>query len=159
MRNVVDESFRHGQNFKIGSFCVIEADVEVGDNVSISNYVMLQKGTKIGNDVHIGPYFRSGGRDVIGNGVIAKIRSTSSPDVVIGDRAFLGPHSLLLHDTRQGVHTPCGLEEDAYIGGGATVMPGVLVGKGATVGVGAVATHDVPEGETVVGVPARKHIR
>ena len=45
--------------------------------------------------------------------------------------------------------------EDAMIGAGATVLPRIRVGRGAVVGAGATVTHDVPEGCTVVGSPAR----
>jgi acetyltransferase-like isoleucine patch superfamily enzyme len=41
------------------------------------------------------------------------------------------------------------------LGVGVSVVPGVRIGAGATVGAGAVVISDVPDGETVVGVPAR----
>jgi len=41
------------------------------------------------------------------------------------------------------------------IGSGAVLIPDVEVGDGATVGAGAVVTRSVPDGATVVGVPAR----
>ncbi len=46
-------------------------------------------------------------------------------------------------------------EDDASIGSGATILCGIRIGKGATVGAGAVVTRDVPPGATVVGNPAR----
>jgi len=43
----------------------------------------------------------------------------------------------------------------AVIGGGATLLPGVVVGEEAVVAAGAVVTRDVAAGSTVMGVPAR----
>lgn len=47
------------------------------------------------------------------------------------------------------------VERRATIGSGATILGGVRIGAGSIVGAGAVVTHDVGEGETVVGSPAR----
>ena len=44
---------------------------------------------------------------------------------------------------------------DVYVGVGASILGGVHVGDGATVGAGAVVIKDVPAGATVVGVPAK----
>jgi acetyltransferase-like isoleucine patch superfamily enzyme len=41
------------------------------------------------------------------------------------------------------------------IGTGATIMPGVEVGEGATVGASSVVTRNVAAGTLVVGSPAR----
>ena len=46
-------------------------------------------------------------------------------------------------------------QNDADIGVGATVLPGVRIGRGAVVGAGAVVSKDVPPYAVVVGVPAR----
>ena len=43
----------------------------------------------------------------------------------------------------------------AWIGGGAIILPGVIIGADATVGAGAIVTRDVPAGATVAGNPAR----
>ncbi len=51
---------------------------------------------------------------------------------------------------------PVRIEDGAWLGAGAIVLPGVTVGRDAIVGAGAVVTKDVPPGETVVGVPARQ---
>jgi acetyltransferase EpsM len=45
--------------------------------------------------------------------------------------------------------------EGAHIGIGASIKPGVKIGKWSVVGAGAVVVNDVPDGVTVVGVPAK----
>ena len=44
---------------------------------------------------------------------------------------------------------------NVWIGGGAILLPGVVVGDDAIVGAGSVVTRDVAAGATVVGNPAR----
>lgn len=50
------------------------------------------------------------------------------------------------------------LADRSYIGAGAKVIGPVTVGVGSSVGANAVVTHDVPDGETWVGVPARPRV-
>jgi serine O-acetyltransferase len=47
------------------------------------------------------------------------------------------------------------LGDDVFIGAGAKIIGPVRVGSGAKVGANAVVVHDVPDGCTVVGIPAR----
>ena len=46
------------------------------------------------------------------------------------------------------------IKDDAWIGAGSIVIPGVTIGEGAVVGAGAVVTEDVSPYTVVVGVPA-----
>jgi acetyltransferase-like isoleucine patch superfamily enzyme len=48
---------------------------------------------------------------------------------------------------------PITIEDGAWIGAGAIVLPGVRVGTGAVVAAGAVVTRDVEPGTIVAGVP------
>ena len=48
------------------------------------------------------------------------------------------------------------IKKGAWIGAGASIMPGVTIGKYAIVGAGSIVTKDVPDYTVVVGVPARK---
>ena len=47
------------------------------------------------------------------------------------------------------------IEENAYIGAGAIILPDVTIGKYAIVAAGAVVNKDVPPHTVVAGVPAR----
>ena len=50
---------------------------------------------------------------------------------------------------------PFVIGDGAWIGAGATILPGVTIGKFAVVGAASVVTHDVGDYEVVVGSPAR----
>ncbi len=47
------------------------------------------------------------------------------------------------------------IEENAWIGIGAIICPGVTIGRNAVVAAGAVVTKDVPDNVVVAGVPAK----
>lgn len=47
------------------------------------------------------------------------------------------------------------VEDDVHIGAGAIALGDITLGRGCTVGAGAVVVKDVPRGVTVAGVPAR----
>ena len=50
---------------------------------------------------------------------------------------------------------PIHIKKGAWIGAGATILPGVTIGEYAIVGASAVVTKDVGDYEVVAGVPAR----
>ena len=50
---------------------------------------------------------------------------------------------------------PVILNDDVFIGRGATILPGVTIGPRAIVGAGAVVSRDVPPNSVVAGNPAR----
>ena len=47
------------------------------------------------------------------------------------------------------------IKKGAWIGAGASILPGVTIGKYAIVGAGAIVTKDVPDYAVVVGIPAK----
>jgi maltose O-acetyltransferase len=50
---------------------------------------------------------------------------------------------------------PILIEDDAWLGGGAIVCPGVTIGRGSVIGAGSVVTRDIPPGVVAVGNPCR----
>jgi UDP-perosamine 4-acetyltransferase len=89
-----------------------------------------------------------------------------NPGAVLGTNVIINTAAIVEHDCALGdeVHVACGaclagrvhVEEGAFIGAGSTVRPKVKIGAHAVVGAGAVVVKDVPPGEVVAGVPARK---
>ena len=85
--------------------------------------------------------------------------------VVIGDGAQIGPtvqiyaadHPRDPEARRAGLEfgRPINIGRNAWIGGGAILLPGVSVGDNAVVGAGSVVTRNVLAGATVAGNPAR----
>jgi len=58
--------------------------------------------------------------------------------------------------SKQGIVTkPVVIEDDVWIGHGASILKGVRVGRGSIIGAGSVVTRDVPPYSIVGGVPAR----
>jgi acetyltransferase-like isoleucine patch superfamily enzyme len=52
-------------------------------------------------------------------------------------------------------HAAITVKDDAWIGAGAILLPGITVGEGAIVGAGSVVTRDVPDWGVAAGIPAR----
>lgn len=75
----------------------------------------------------------------------------------IGHEAVLGAGCVL--NPTVNVSGGAELGDRVLVGTGAQVLQYVAVGADAVVGAGAVVTKDVPEGTTVVGVPARESRR
>jgi maltose O-acetyltransferase len=104
----------------------------IGKNVSINDNLWINaKGSvEIGDNVLIGPY-------VI---IHSANHNFSLRDVPIQNQK---------HTTSKVV-----IEEGVWIGARATILPGVIIGRGAIIAAGAVVNHDVAPYTIVGGVPA-----
>lgn len=86
-------------------------------------------------------------------------------NVIIGDRVSIAPRVTLvtfsapnLSKIRPFVKVVNGkikIENDAWIGAGAIILPDITIGEGAVVGAGAVVKKNVPPYTVVGGVPAK----
>jgi acetyltransferase-like isoleucine patch superfamily enzyme len=83
--------------------------------------------------------------------------------ITIEDHVLIGPrvnivtenHPLDPTDRRALITQPVVIKRNAWIGAGATILPGVTIGENAVVAAGAVVSKDVPANTVVGGVPAK----
>lgn len=104
-----------GKGCIVGDQCILDSrreGIEIGENVNISSNVSFYTDSHDYND----PYFRASSDKVGG--------------IKIGNRAWIGPNSVILH--------------------------GISIGEGAVIAAGSVVTKNVPPYTVVGGIPARK---
>ena len=103
----------------------------------------------------------------IGNDFYANTGLTllDSGGITIGDNVLVGPnvniytnnHPLDADERRTGVeiYQPVVIGNDVWIGGNATLCPGITIGDRAVIAAGAVVTKNVEADSLVGGNPAR----
>ena len=101
--------------------------------------------------IGVGPTIMAGAivnaNAVIGDNVIVNTGAIVEHDCVIGDHTHIATGARLAGGVQVG--------PGSHIGIGAVVRQEIKIGEGAIVGAGAVVVRDVPDFETVIGVPAR----
>lgn len=128
------ETFGHGGTIDIGKQCFI------GENTNIWSASSIKIGDRvlISHDVNI--------HDTNSHSISAASRHQHFLEI------FGAGHPKELPDVPT---KPITIENDAWIGFGATILKGVTIGQGAIVGARTLVTKDVPPYTVVVGNPAR----
>lgn len=148
-----------GNNVFIEDYSTLECTsdnsaIHIGDRSIIRSFATLTSARgkiKIGSDCSVNPY-----TILFGNG-----------DLTIGNWVRIATHVVInpgnhLYDD---IDTPIDLqpftdkgviiEDDVWIGAGATILEGCTIGKGSVIGAGTVVTKSVEPYSVVVGVPGR----
>jgi sugar O-acyltransferase (sialic acid O-acetyltransferase NeuD family) len=86
-------------------------------------------------------------KSTIGNYSIINTSSSIDHECVIGNGVHIGPGAILAGCVD--------IEDYAFIGSNATILPRIRIGKNSIIGAGSVVTKDVPENSIVYGNPAR----
>lgn len=114
---------------------VIHPAALISPSARLSADVQVLAGAVVGPDV------------VLEGGVVVNTRAVVEHDGLVDLYAHVATGAVLAGGVRVGVM--------AHIGAGATVRQKITIGTEAVVGAGAVVVRDVPDGQVVVGVPAR----
>jgi acetyltransferase-like isoleucine patch superfamily enzyme len=114
--------------------------IHVGNHVSLGvrpTLIATRASIRVGDHVMFGP------------GVV--IRGGNHRFDVVGTYIDQIGDELKRPEDDQGVV----IEDDVWVGGGATILHGVTIGRGSVIGAGAVVTKSVPPYSVVAGNPAR----
>jgi len=126
---------------------ITSSQIDESTAVFTSLYINYGKHTKIGKNVFINfncTFLDLGGITIDDNVLIGpnvSLLSEGHP-VSSGDR-----HSLKVRH----IH----IKKNAWIGAGATILQGVIIGENSIVAAGAVVSQDVPDNTIVGGIPAK----
>lgn len=134
-----------GENSLIGDGASIREGCVIGSRCIISRYVTINYNTRIGDRTKIMDATHITGNAVLGDDVFVSTMVGTANDNLIGragysEEQIVGPH----------------ICNKAVIGLGASILPGVHIGEGATVAAGAVVTRSVANSARVAGIPARE---
>lgn len=123
-----------GATFNIGPHVHLGSGrlIKIGSRSGLGRGCRIYGGITIGDDVMLGPNVTT----------LSENHGFADPDVPIGEQ----PSSPL---------SPPRIDDGAWIGAQALILPGRVIGKGAIVGAGAVVTRDVAPFTIVGGNPAR----
>lgn len=120
------------KNVNICNLATFSTKVKLGDNSGIGIKANIAGPCTIGNNVIMGPEVN----------IFTKNHNTDRIDVPIKFQGDTEIKEVIIGD-------------DCWIGCRAIILPGVNIGKGAVIGVGAVVSKDVPDFAVVVGNPGR----
>ncbi len=109
-----------------------------------------------------------GGRHFhIGSGVYSNFNLTLVDDgnIYVGDKVMIGPNVTIttanhpidpeLRSRGLQYNKDVYIGENAWIGAGVVILPGVHIGKNTVIGAGSIVTKDIPDNVIAVGNPCR----
>lgn len=143
-------------------------NVEIsGANVTVGDHLHLICEKRTTTRFCVWPQEGIAGKITIGDHVLLSpgIQLIAARAITIADNCMLAGHVYISDSDWHGLYdrtaqpdsaAPVVLEENSWIGYGATILKGVTIGRNSVVGAGAVVSSSVPAHTVVAGNPARE---
>ena len=113
-------------------------------------------------------YFGNGSQLQLGNHCTLGANVSIPNDTIVGNYSMISRQTFILHGNHrfdnpdipiklQGSYPDKQtiIEDDVWIGGNTTILPGVTIGKESIIGAGSVVSGDIPAGVMAAGNPCR----
>jgi UDP-2-acetamido-3-amino-2,3-dideoxy-glucuronate N-acetyltransferase len=141
----------------------IDEGAFVGKGTKVWHYSHVLKGARIGERCVLGQNVNIDSGAVIGSNVKIQNNVSVYSGVILEDDVFLGPSCVLTNVTnprsqvnRHKLYETTRIRKGATIGANATIVCGIIIGRYAFIGAGAVVTKDVPDYGMVIGNPGKQ---
>ncbi|MCI2417422.1 hypothetical protein MOQ72_08295 [Saccharopolyspora sp. K220] len=147
-----------GAGCDIGHFCVIGEEARLGDGTIVDTYCLVEGGATIGERVVITHRASVGARAVVGDdsvigcSLICERSQVGKNCRVFGDLVHRQLDPTKPWDAPEAEEAAPILEDNVFVGWGATVVGGITIGRGSYVCAGATVTKDISPGQIVTGV-------
>lgn len=149
-----------GNQTIIGTYVVLFRGTSIGDQCLIGDGVNVREECHIGNKTLIGRGVTINYHTSVGNNCKVMDLTNLTGEMTVEDGVFISVHVASTNDNLMGrdpaiSHKGPVIKKGALIGGGVSLLPGVIVHRYAVVGAGSVVTKDIPAKKLAFGVPAR----
>ena len=149
---------RYGKNILISRYARFYSieKMEIGDNVRIDDFSILSGEIKIGSNIHISAYtalYGSYGIEIEDySGLSPRCTIFSASDDFSGDY-LIGPMIDKKYTNVTGGKVL--IKRFSQLGSNCTVLPGVTINEGVTVGAMSLILHDLDPWKIYKGIPAK----
>lgn len=153
----IDGPHQFGEGCDIGHYCVVGQGVTLGARTILDTYCYVECGATIGEDTLLTHRASVGARAAVGANCVIGGFICERSEVGRGCRVF----GALVHrqldpslpwDSPEAEESSPKLEDGAFVGWGATVIGGIVIGAGAYVCADATVAQNVPPGWIVTGL-------
>ncbi len=142
---------------------IVDEPVEIGEGTKIWHFSHVMKNVTIGKRCVFGQNCNIDSGVIIGDNVKVQNNVSIYTGVVIEDDVFLGPSCVLTNVTnprsqvnRHTLYEKTILRRGCSIGANATVVCGIMIGRYAFIGAGAVVTKSIPDYALILGNPGKQ---
>ena len=159
-RGLWDYSDEEQMNYFRHPSALVESN-RIGDGTRVWAFAHILPGAVVGADCNICDHTFIENDVQIGNRVTIKCGVQLWDGITLEDDVFVGPNATFTNDPfprsrmRPEQFARTLVRAGASIGAHATILPGLVIERGAMIGAGAVVTRNVPPHAIVTGNPAR----